>query len=296
MKILMCIPNISEGRDLKVVEQISQEIRKTARVKIQNISSNAPHNRTVFTFLGPPEPVLEAAKAMAKKAFSLIDMTRQKGSHPRMGAVDVVPFIPLRNMEIQEAVEISRSFGRFVAGLGVPVYYYADSATRSSRTHLEDVRKGEYEGLAEKLKLTEWKPDEGEAIFNPIAGVTITGARFPHIFFNVTLRTKDRSIAEKIADAVRFGGGGYRYVQATAMALEDKNLVQVSMTLTHYDKTPIPRVFETIRSEAGRYGVQIAGSELVGPVPMGALEEILRYYLQAQGFSVGQILENALMD
>lgn len=296
MKILMCIPNVSEGRDIKVVEQISQEIRKTARVKIQNISSNAHHNRTVFTFLGPPESVLEAVKAMAKKAFSLIDMTRHKGSHPRLGAVDVVPFIPLRGLEINDAIEISRLFGRFVAGLGVPVYYYADSATRPSRTHLEDLRKGEYEGLAEKLKSPEWKPDEGEAIFNPIAGATITGARFPHILFNVNLRTRDRSTAEKIAEAVRFAGGGFRYVQATALNLEDKNLVQVSMTLTHYDKSPIPRVFETIQSEAGRYGVQIAGSELLGPIPMGALEEIVRHYLKAQNFSVGQIIENCLME
>jgi glutamate formiminotransferase len=296
MNILMCVPNISEGKNLKVVEQVMEEIRRVAGVKVQNVSSDPDHNRSVLTYLGEPEPVLKATQAMAKKAFELIDMTKHHGSHPRLGAVDVVPFIPIRGVETKEAVEIARRFGKFVGEQGVPVYYYEDAATCPARKSLTDIRKGEYEALPEKLKSPAWAPDEGPAVFNPKSGGLVTGARFPLVAFNVNLRTEDLEIAQKIAKAVRHLNGGYRFVRAIGLALEDQKMVQVSMNLTHYQKTPIPRVFETIRSEAARYGVSVAGTELVGPVPLGALEEVLKHYLQVHDFSMDQIIENALVE
>jgi glutamate formiminotransferase len=296
MKILMCVPNISEGKDLKIVGQVVEQIRSVPQIKVQDVSSDPDHNRSVLTYLGEPEAVLKATQAMAKKTFELIDMARHHGSHPRMGAVDVVPFIPIRGVETKEAVEIARRFGKFVGRLGVPVYYYEDAAARPERRSLTDIRKGEYEALPEKLKSPEWTPDEGPAVFNPKSGGLVTGVRFPLVAFNVNLRTDDLAVAQKIAKAVRHINGGYRFVRAIGLPLEDQKMVQVSMNLTHYQKTPLPRVFETIRSEAARYGVQIAGTELVGPVPLGALEEILKHYLQVHDFSMDQIIENALIE
>ena len=296
MKILMCVPNISEGRDLKVVEQVVDEIRPVSGVKVQDVSSDPDHNRSVLTYMGEPEAVLKATQAMAKRAFDLIDMSKHHGSHPRLGAVDVVPFIPIRGVETKEAVEIARRFGKFVGEQGVPVYYYEDAATRPERKSLTDIRKGEYEALPEKLKSPAWAPDEGPAVFNPKSGGLVTGARFPLVAFNVNLRTENVEIAQKIAKAVRQINGGYRFVRAIGLSLEDQKMVQVSMNLTHYQKTPIPRVFETIRSEAARYGVNVAGTELVGPVPLGALEEVLKHYLQVHDFSMDQIIENALVE
>lgn len=295
MKILMCVPNISEGRDLKTVESVVGEIRKTDGVKIQNVSSDPDHNRSVLTYLGESEAVLRATQDMAKRAFALIDMVHHRGFHPRLGAVDVVPFIPLRGIETKEAVEVARRFGRFVGGLGIPVYYYEDAATRPERRSLTDIRKGEYEALPAKLQSSEWVPDEGPAVFNPKSGALVTGARFPLVAFNVNLRTGDLEVARRIAKAVRHINGGYRFVRAIGLSLSDQKMVQVSMNLTHYRKTPIPRVLETIRSEAARYGVGVAGTELVGPVPLGALEEVLKHYLQAHDFSPDQIIENALI-
>jgi glutamate formiminotransferase len=246
--------------------------------------------------MGDPEAVCEATKAMAEETFDLLDMREHQGSHPRMGAVDVVPFIPIRDVETAEAVTTARRFGQFVGKLGVPVYYYEDAATRPDRTSLVEIRRGEYEGLSEKLKDPDWEPDEGPAVFNPKSGAMVTGARFPLIAFNVNLHTTDLSIARRIADAVRHAKGGYRFVRAMGLSLEDQGMVQVSMNLTNYLRTPISRVLETIRSEAARHGVNVAGCELVGPVPMGALEEVLKHYLQLHDFSMDQIIENALID
>lgn len=295
MDILMCVPNISEGKDLKVVEAVVHEVRQTPGVRLLDYSSDKDHNRSVLTFLGAPEPVLAAAEAMAVSALQLIDMTQHEGSHPRLGAVDVVPFIPIHHIETQEAVDVARRFGRFVGELGVPVYYYEDAATRPERCSLVEIRRGEYEGLATKLEDPAWLPHEGPAAFNPKSGAVITGVRFPLIAFNVNLRTDDLSIAQRIARAVRHISGGYRYVRAMGLSLEDQGLVQVSMNLTNYVKTPIPRVLETIRSEAARYGVDVAGTELIGPVPLGALEEVVEYYLQVHDFSMDQIIETALI-
>ncbi len=295
-KILLCEPNISEGRDLAVVEEVAARVRSVPGVRLIDYSSDPDHNRSVFTYLGGPEDVLEATKRLAVKAFDLIDMSQHHGSHPRQGAVDVAAFIPVRNVETAEAVEISRHFGRFIGGLGVPVYYYEDAATRPERKSLPDIRKGEYEALADKLALPEWAPDEGPAVFNARSGALVTGSRFPLVAFNVNLRTTDLSIADRIAKAVRHISGGFRFVRALGLPLEDKGLVQVSMNFLNYTKTPLPRVLETIRTEAGRYGVMIAGAELVGPVPLGVLEDVARYYLQVHDFSTEQIIELALID
>jgi len=295
-KVLLCEPNISEGVDLTLVNEVLDQVRQFEEIKILDVSSDADHNRSVFTYLGEPQVVLAATKAMARKAFERIDMRTQHGSHPRMGALDVAPFIPVRGMSVAEAVEIAREFGRFVGGLGVAVYYYEQAALRPERKKLPDIRKGQYEALEAKLKDPAWAPDEGPVEFNPKAGGMVTGVRFPLVAFNVNLRTTDVTIAERIAKAVRQINGGFRYVRAMGLALEDKGMVQVSMNLVNYAKTPIPRVMETVRSEARRYGVQIAGSELVGPVPMEALDEIVKYYLQAHEFKMEQIIENALLD
>ena len=295
-KVLLCEPNISEGVDLTLVNEVLDQVRQFEGIKILDVSSDADHNRSVFTYLGEPQTVLAATQAMARKAFERIDMRSQHGSHPRMGAVDVAPFIPVRGMSVAEAVEIAREFGRFVGGLGVAVYYYEEAALRPERKKLPDIRKGQYEALEAKLKDPAWAPDEGPAEFNPKAGGMVTGVRFPLVAFNVNLRTNDVTIAERIAKAVRQINGGFRYVRAMGLALEDKGMVQVSMNLVNYAKTPIPRVMETVRSEARRYGVQVAGSELVGPVPMEALDEVVKYYLQAHEFKMEQIIENALLD
>lgn len=295
-KILLCEPNISEGRDLALVERVADEVRAVPGVRLLDYSSDPDHNRSVFTYLGEPEAALAATQRLAAKTFELIDMAQHHGTHPRQGALDVAPFIPIRGMDAAEAVAIARRFGQFVGGLGVPVYYYEDAATRPERKSLPDIRKGEYEALPAKAGLPEWLPDEGPARFNPKAGATVTGARFPLVAFNVNLRTTDVSIADHIAKAVRHISGGFRYVRALGLPLEERGLVQVSMNLIHYDKTPIARVLEAIRAEAARYGVAIAGTELIGPVPLAALEDVARYYLQLHEFSTEQIIETALME
>jgi glutamate formiminotransferase len=295
-KVLLCEPNISEGLDLALVDEVLAQVRQFPEIKILDVSSDADHNRSVFTYMGEPQVVLQATKALAQTALERIDMRQHHGSHPRMGAVDVAPFIPVRGMEIAEAVEISREFGRFIGSLGVPVYYYEAAALRPEREKLPDIRKGQYEALEAKLKDPAWAPDEGPAIFNAKAGGLVTGVRFPLVAFNVNLHTTDVTIAERIAKAVRHINGGFRYVRAMGLALEDKGQVQVSMNLVNYSKTPLPRVLEAVRAEARRYGVLIAGTELVGPVPMEALEEVLKYYLQAHEFKMDQIIENALLD
>jgi glutamate formiminotransferase len=291
----MCIPNISEGKNPEIVERVVDELSRVEGVKILNYSSDPDHHRSVLTYLGEPEPVLAATRAMAVKALELIDMTRHQGAHPRLGAVDVVPFVPIRGIETAEAVDIARRFGRFLGEQGVPVYYYEEAASRPERVNLAAIRKGQYEGLVDKLKDPAWAPDEGPAVFNPKAGATVTGARFPLIAFNVNLQTDDVEIARRIARAVRHIDGGFRYVKAIGLELEEQGIVQVSMNLTNYTRTPIPRVLETIRMEAARHGVSIAGSELIGTMPLGALEEVVKHYLQVHDFDLSQIVEYSLI-
>ncbi len=289
MKVLMAEVNISEGKDQGLIEKVKSALREGGNVELIDENSDADHNRTVFTYKGDPEEVLKSTKNLAAKAVELIDMTVHKGSHPRMGAVDVVPFIPVKDVEIHEAIDIAKEFGRFLGSIGVPVYYYEEAAASEERKSLVNIRKGEYEGLCEKMKAPDWAPDEGPREFVPKSGATVTGVRFPLVAFNVNLKTKELDIAKKIVKAVRGATGGYQYVRAIALPLEGKDMVQVSMNLTNYTKTPIHRVFETIKSEAKAYGVTVANAELVGPVPIYALEDVLKFYLQIHDFSMDQI-------
>jgi len=294
-EVLMCEANVSEGRRLDLVEGFVDAVRAVDGVSIADYSSDADHHRSVITFLGPPERVLEGAKALATAVLAKIDMREHAGEHPRQGALDVVPFIPLRGVSTERAVEIAREFGGWLGEQGVPVYFYEDAATRPERQSLPKIRKGEYEALEAKLADPEWAPDAGPAAFNARAGATVTGARFPLIAFNVNLRTEDLEIAKTIARAVRHINGGYKAVRGMGFALEDKKMVQVSMNLVNYTETPIPRVLETVRSEAARYGVAVAGTELIGPVPLDALEEVVRHYLQTHDFETEQVVETALL-
>ena len=294
-KILMAEPNISEARRADVVEAIVAAVRSVPGVTVADYSSDSDHNRSVISFIGAPEAVLAGAKALADKAYELIDMSVHQGAHPRQGAIDVCAFIPIRGMTSAEAVEIARAFGRYVGAKGIPVFYYEDAATRPERTSLPALRKGEFEALPEKMKDPAWAPDEGPAVFNPKSGALVTGSRFPLIAFNANLRTTDLEIAKNIARSVRHATGGYHSVRAMGFALEEKGMVQVSMNLINYTKTPIHRVLETIRSEAAAYGVAVAETEIIGPLPLDAVEEVIRFYLQAHAFKVDQILETALL-
>jgi len=296
MPVLLCIPNVSEGVRLDVIEEVADAVRGTKCVELLDVSPDADHNRTVLSYLGEPDAVLEATKRMALKAFALIDMTGHSGSHPRLGAVDVVPFVPVRGVKMAQAVEVAREFAKFVGDLGIPVYLYEEAAARPERVSLPAIRQGEYEGLRNKLADPDWQPDEGPAVFHPKSGAVITGARLPLIAFNVNLCTTDLGLAKRIAQAVRYISGGYRYVRAMGVELAAQGLVQVSMNVTNYKKTPLPRILETIRAEAARYGVNVAGTELIGTVPLGVLEQVTRYYLQAHRLSTDQVIEMALLE
>lgn len=290
MKVLLAEVNISEGTDLGLIQKVKEALLEKNDICLIDLNSDGDHNRTVFTYSGEPQAVLEATKRLAATAVELIDMTTHKGSHPRMGAVDVVPFIPARNVSIEEAVAISREFGKYMGSIGVPVYYYEDSATSPERKSLVNIRKGQYEGLEEKMKDPEWTPDEGPDTFVPKSGAVVTGSRFPLIAFNVNLNTQDIQIGKKIVKAVRGAAGGYKHVRAIALEVPEKKMIQVSMNLTNYEKTPIHRVFETIKSELTRYNITIANTELVGPVPLMALDEILRFYVKLDdSFTMEQV-------
>ncbi len=295
MRLIECVPNVSEGRDAGVIERIVGAVRGTEGVSLLDWSADPDHNRAVLTYVGEPEAVLVATQALCRVAFAGIDMRNHEGAHPRIGAVDVIPLVPLRGVTDEEAVALARRLGEWIGEQGVPVYYYQEAATRPERQALPDVRRGEYEGLAAELATPAGTPDAGPAEFNARSGASIVGVRFPLIAFNVNLATSDLAVARRIAEAVRFSGGGYRYVRAMGVALEGKGQVQVSMDILQYEKTPIHRVLETVRSEAARYGVAVAGCELVGLAPMEAFEEVIRHYLQLHDFSVKQVIESRLL-
>jgi len=230
------------------------------------------------------------------KAIDLIDMREHKGSHPRLGTVDVVPFVPVQGVEMEEAVQIAREFGKGLGERGIPVFFYEEAATQPERKDLPSIRKGEYEGLEEKLKDPDWKPDEGRVHFNPKSGATVVGARFPLVAYNVNLKTKDLALAKEIARKVRFKDGGFPHVRAMGVDLKGKGLVQVSMNLTNYRVTNIPRVYEFIKEEALRRGVEIEESEIVGLIPLGVLEGVAQNYLKYPHFSVRQVIEQRILE
>lgn len=294
-KIVECIPNFSEGRDQSKLDQILEAI-KSAGVELLDQEKDPDHNRAVVTFVGTPEAALEAAFRGIKKASELIDLNKHKGEHPRMGATDVVPFVPIKNVTTRECIELAKRLGKRVAEeLKIPVYLYEDAATRPDRKNLANIRKGEFEGLREEIETNpDRRPDFGEPRIHPTAGATVIGARFPLIAFNMNLNTSDVSIAQKIAKAIRFGSGGYRYVKSLGFMLKEENRAQISCNMTNYTKTPLYRVFETAKREAERYGTSIKESEIVGLVPEKALIDTAIYYLQLDRFSEDQILEYKL--
>lgn len=296
-KIVECVPNFSEGRNKEVIEAIVQEVRIVEGVKLLDYSSDADHNRTVVTMVGAPESVEKAVFNLVKKASELIDMSVHEGGHPRMGATDVVPFIPVKDMTMEESIEIARNVGKRIGEeLDIPVYLYEDAASTPDRRNLADVRRGQYEGFFEKINKPEWKPDFGPQRMNKKSGCTAVGARVPLVAFNVNLGTDNVEIATAIAKKVRFIGGGLRFVKAMGVMLEDRNIAQVSMNLVNYEKTAVYRAYEMIKMEAQRYGVPVIGSEVIGLLPMKALIDCAEYYLQIENFSMDQILENRIAE
>ena len=296
-KLMECVPNFSEGRNVKIIENIVDEVRKIEGVKLLDYSSDKDHNRSVVTFLGEPDKVESAAFNLIRKAAELIDMRKHKGAHPRMGATDVVPFIPIKDVSTEECVEISRKLGEKVGTeLAIPVYLYEDAASCPERRNLADIRKGQYEGFFEKIKKPEWKPDFGPQKMNVKSGATVIGTRLPLVAYNVNLGTDDVEIANAIARKVRYIGGGLRYVKAVGVKVTERNIVQVSMNLVNYEKTPVYSAQEMVKMEAKRYGVPVIGSEVIGLVPMKALIDCAKYYLQIENFDMSQVLESRLYE
>ncbi|SES98826.1 glutamate formimidoyltransferase [Anaerobranca gottschalkii] len=295
MSIVQCVPNFSEGRNQEVIQKIVEGIQSVPGVRVLDYSSDKDHNRSVVTLVGSKEVIVDGVFAGIKVATELIDMTKHQGEHPRMGATDVVPFIPIKDVTMDECIELANKLGKRIGDeLGIPVYLYEKAATGSHRTNLANVRKGEYEGLAKKMEDPKWYPDYGPKEFNPKSGATAVGARMPLVAFNVNLNTSDLTIAEKIAKNVRLSGGGLHSVKAMGVELKERGIVQVSMNMVDYKKTPLYRAVELIKIEAQRYGVSVVGSEIIGLVPMDALVESVEYYLGLENFRKDQILENRL--
>jgi len=295
MSLIECIPNISEGRRPDVVADMASAIRAVPGVRLLDFSSDASHNRSVFTLAGDAAGVEQAVMALFERAVAAIDLRTHHGEHPRMGAVDVVPFVPIEGVTMAECVALAKKVGAAVADrFKIPVYLYEDASTNPARKNLEDIRRGEFEGLAAKMATQGWAPDFGPSAPHPSAGAAVIGARMALIAYNINLATDRLDVAKKIAAAIRHSSGGYRYVKAAGFKLEDRGIVQVSMNLTNYEKTPIFRVFETVKREAERYGVSILESEIVGLVPSAALNAAAQFYLQIEGFKSDQVLENKL--
>ena len=295
MPIIESIPNVSEGRRPEVVERLATALRNTAGVRLLDYSSDASHNRSVFTLVGDAPALKAATLALFEEATRSIDLRTHTGEHPRVGAVDVVPFVPIDGVTMADCVALAKDVGAAVAErFKVPVYLYEDASTNTTRKNLEDIRRGEFEGLAAKMASPGWAPDFGPQTPHPSAGASVIGARMPLIAYNINLNTDRLDVAKKIAAAIRHSSGGLRYVKAMGVKLDERNLAQVSMNLTNYEKTPIFRVFEMVKREAARYGVMILESEVVGLIPSAALTNAAEFYLQLERFSKDQILETKL--
>lgn len=298
MPLVECVPNFSEGRRPEVVDAIAGAVRRTPGVRLLDVESDPSHNRSVLTFVGEPEAVEEAAFRAAAEATSLIDMNRHKGEHPRIGATDVVPFVPVSGVDMDRCVELAVSLGgRLWNELSIPVFLYARAARQPERVNLPDIRVGEYEALKMEMgKRAERNPDIGEPRLHPTAGAAAVGARTPLIAFNVNLRTRDISLAKRIAKGLRASCGGLPMVQARAFELAERGLVQVSMNLLDFSVTPLSKVVEVIEAEAKRAGVEVAGSEVVGLIPLDAVVEVAAKRLKLEGFSRRQVLEARIWD
>ena len=295
MKIMECVPNFSEGRDREKVGAIADAILSVREVTLLDFSMDCDHHRSVFTFIGSPEDVFTGAMAACKKALNVIDMRKHEGVHPRLGAVDVIPFVPLGGADMQDAVALAHRFGREFAGKSrIPVYFYGEAALHHSRKELSEIRRGGYEKLKEKIKDPRWQPDAGPSVFNDRAGATVVGARMPLIAFNVNLNTGDLAMAKTIAAAIRQSGGGLKHVRAIGVPLKSRKVVQISMNLTNYRETSVRTVFDAVKKQVSQQGVAILESELIGLVPEAALEGVSADYLQLSRFSADCIIETHL--
>lgn len=296
-KIIESVPNISEGRNKNVIEACVDQIRETPGCTLLQYTSDPSHNRSVLTYMGSPDAIEEASVKLAVKATELIDLTKHKGEHPRMGCVDVMPFIPIKESTMEECVELSKTVGRRVAEeAGLPVFLYEASATAPHRQNLASVRKGQFEGMPEKVKDPAWVPDFGGQRIHPTGGVVAIGARSPLIAYNINLSTSDVSIADKISKVIRQSDGGLSNVKAIGIYLGEKDVAQVSINMTDYTKTPLYRVTELVKIEAARFGVHVTGTELIGLCPMEALIDSAAYYLKIEDFDKSvQVIENHLL-
>ena len=295
MAVIESITNVSEGRRTEVIARIADAIRTTPGVRLLDHSSDASHNRSVFTLAGDAAGVKNATLALIEQAIAAIDLRAHRGEHPRLGAVDVVPFVPIEGITMAECVALAKDVGTAVADrFCLPVFLYEEASSNPARRNLEDIRRGEFEGLAARMRSPEWAPDFGPAAPHPSAGAVVIGARMPLIAYNINLNTNRLDVAKKIAAAIRHSSGGLRHVKAAGFTLEDRGIVQVSMNLTNYEKTPIFRVFDLVKREAARYGVSILESEIIGLVPAAALVSAAEYYLQLERFGPEQVLENKL--
>ncbi|MEG1749508.1 MAG: glutamate formimidoyltransferase [Tannerellaceae bacterium] len=296
-KLMECVPNFSEGRDLEKIERIIAPFRAKAGLKLLDYSNDEDHNRLVVTLIGEPEALKDALLEAIGVAVEVIDLNKHTGQHPRMGAVDVVPFIPIRGCTMEEAIALSREVGKLVAErYELPVFLYEKSATAPHRENLAAIRKGEFEGMADKIRLPEWQPDFGAPRRHPTAGSVAIGARMPLVAYNINLGTDRMEVADSIARKIRFIGGGLRYCKAMGVELKDRGIVQVSINMTDFTRTALYRAFELVRIEARRYGVTVVGSEIIGLVPMEALIDTAAYYLGLEDFSMNQVLEARIME
>lgn len=296
-KIVECVPNFSEGKDLKIVEKIVAPFRNREGVKLLSYEPDPDYNRLVVTVIGDPEAVKESVLEAVGIATEEIDLRQHKGEHSRMGASDVIPFIPIKGMTVEETVALSKEVGQEInKRYQIPVFLYEDSASRPERVNLAKIRKGQFEGMPEKLKEEDWEPDFGRREIHPSAGVTAVGARLPLVAYNIDLDTTDVEIAKKIAKAIRHSSGGFRYIKAGGVEIKERGITQVTMNITNYQKTSIYRVFETVKMEAKRYGVNVLGSEIIGLAPMDALVDSAAYYLGLYNFDSGKIIESNLLE
>jgi glutamate formiminotransferase len=295
-KIIESVPNFSEGRDQDKMNAITAAFSDRNNVKLLDVQADEDHNRMVVTVVGTPEDLKTAMLDAMAQAIKLINMTCHKGQHPRMGAVDVVPFIPIRGVTMADAEALSKEVAQAAAKrFELPIILYALSASAPHRANLAEVRRGQFEGMADKLEDPLWQPDFGPSRVHPTAGVTAIGARPPLVAFNVNLGTDRQDIADAIAKKVRYIGGGLRHCKAMGVALEERGIVQVSMNMTDFSHTALYQAVEMIRFEAQRYGVPVIGSEIVGLVPMQALADCAAYYMGLENFSMEQVLETHLV-
>ncbi|HEY5617029.1 MAG TPA: glutamate formimidoyltransferase [Vicinamibacterales bacterium] len=293
--VIECVPNVSEGRRTEVVRTLVDAVQRTPSVRLLDYSSDSAHNRSVITMAGDATSLKAAVIALFDAALTTIDLRVHSGEHPRLGAVDVVPFVPLEGVTMDDCILLAKETAAEVAErFQVPVYLYEEASANPARKSLEDIRRGEFEGLEAKMSIPGWAPDFGPARPHPSAGASVIGARMPLIAYNINLATDRLDVAKKIAAAIRFSSGGFRYVKAMGVALEDRGIVQVSINLTNYEKTPMFRVFEAVKREAARYGVNVLESEIVGLVPAAAIVGTAEHFLQLASFTPNQILENRL--